>query len=83
MKQCFSSYASLLTLIGAYTMLPSTCSCLSLFLRFEMCGLAIDDDKKRNREMEVNHDDREVMDVLKLVLDGECATDDLFPCFLR
>jgi hypothetical protein len=48
-----------------------------------MCGLAIDDDKKRNREMEVNHDDREVMDVLKLVLDGECATDDLFSMLLK
>jgi hypothetical protein len=48
-----------------------------------MCGIAIEDDKKRNREMEGNHDDREVMDVLKLVLDGECADDDLLPMLLK
>jgi hypothetical protein len=48
-----------------------------------MCGIAIEDDKKRNREMEGNHDDREVMDVLKLVLDGECADDDVLPMLLK
>jgi hypothetical protein len=64
-------------------MAPSACSRLSLFSGFEMCGITIEDDKKRNREMEVNHDDREVMDVLKLVLDGECADDDLLPMLLK
>jgi hypothetical protein len=64
-------------------MAPSACSHLSLFSGFEMCGIAIEDDKKRNREMEVNHDDREVMDVLKLVLDGECADVDLLPMLLK
>jgi hypothetical protein len=48
-----------------------------------MCGITIEDDKKRNREMERNHDDREVMDVLKLVLDGECADDYLLPMLLK
>jgi hypothetical protein len=48
-----------------------------------MCEIAIRDDKKRNKEMEVNHDDREMMDVLKLVLDGECADDDLLPMLLK
>jgi hypothetical protein len=43
---------------------------------FEMCGIVIED-------MEVNHDDRQVMDVLKLVLDGECANDDLLPMLLK
>jgi hypothetical protein len=43
---------------------------------FEICGIVIED-------MEVNHDDREVMDVLKLVLDGECANDDLLPMLLK
>jgi hypothetical protein len=64
-------------------MTPSACSHLSLFSGFEICGIAIEDDKKRNREMEVNHDDREVMDILKLVLDGECADDDLLPMLLK
>jgi hypothetical protein len=64
-------------------MASSACSHLSLFSGFEMCGIAIDDDKKKIREMEVNHDDREVMDVLKLVLDGECADDDLLPMLLK
>jgi hypothetical protein len=53
-----------------------------------MCGIAIEDDKKRSGEMEVNHDDlketdemklmkvdREVMDILKFVLDGEFANE--------
>jgi hypothetical protein len=35
-----------------------------------MCGIAIEDD-------------REVMDVLKTVLDGKCADDDLLPSFSR
>jgi hypothetical protein len=43
---------------------------------FKMCEIVIED-------MEVNHDDREVMDVLKLVLDGECANDDLLPMLLK
>jgi hypothetical protein len=58
-------------------MAPSACSHLSLSSGFEMCGIGIEDDKKRSGEMEVNHDDHEVMDVLKFVLDGECADDDL------
>jgi hypothetical protein len=33
--------------------------------------------------MEVNHDDREVMDVLKLVLDGKCVDDNLLPELLK
>jgi hypothetical protein len=48
-----------------------------------MCEISIEDDKKRNREIEVNHDDREVMDVLKLVLDGKCADDNLLPELLK
>jgi hypothetical protein len=48
-----------------------------------MCEISIEDDKKRNREMEVNHDDREVMDVLKLVLDGKCVDDNLLPELLK
>jgi hypothetical protein len=64
-------------------MAPSACSRLSLFSGFEMCGITIENDKKRNREMEVNHDDREVMDVLKLVFDGECADNDLLPMLLK
>jgi hypothetical protein len=48
-----------------------------------MCEISIEDDKKRNREMEVNHDDCEVMDVLKLVLDGKCADDNLLPELLK
>jgi hypothetical protein len=61
-----------------------------------MCGIAIEDDKKRSREMEVNHDDlketdemklmkvgREVMDVLKFVLDGEFTDEDLLPELLK
>jgi hypothetical protein len=61
-----------------------------------MCEIAIEDDKKRSREMEVNHDDlketdemkpmkvdREVMDVLKFVLDCEFANEDLLPELLK
>jgi hypothetical protein len=48
-----------------------------------MCGIAIEDDKKKSGEMEVNHDDLKVMDVLKSVLDGECADDDLLPKLLK
>jgi hypothetical protein len=44
------------------------------------CGIAIEDDKKRSGEMNA---DCEVMDVLKLVLDGECADDDLLPMLLK
>jgi hypothetical protein len=86
----------MLTLIGACTMAPSASSHLSLSLGFEMCGIAIEDDKKRSREMEVNHDDlketdemklmkvdHEVMDVLKFVLDGEFADEDLLPKILK
>jgi hypothetical protein len=36
----------------------------------EICGIAIEDD-------------REVMDVLKFVLDGKCADDDLLPELLK
>jgi hypothetical protein len=79
----FSSYGFLLTLMGACTMAPSTCSHLSLSSGFEMCGIAIEDDKKRSGEIEVNHDDLEVIDVLKSVLDGECADDDLLPKLLK
>jgi hypothetical protein len=43
-----------------------------------MCEIAIDDDKKRSGEIEVNHDNLKVMDVLKSMLDGECVGDDLF-----
>jgi hypothetical protein len=48
-----------------------------------MCGIAIEDDKKRSGEIEVNHDDLKVIDVLKSVLDGECADDDLLPKLLK
>jgi hypothetical protein len=77
-------------------MAPSACSHLSLSSVFEMCGIAIEDDKKRSEEMEVNHDDlketdemklmkvdHEVMDVLKFVLDGEFADEDLLPELLK
>jgi hypothetical protein len=79
-KEHFSSYASLLTLIGACTMTPSACSHLSLSLGFEMCGIVIEDDKKRSGEMKV---DREVMDGLKFVLDGEFIDEDLLPELLK
>jgi hypothetical protein len=48
-----------------------------------MCVIAIKDDKKRSGEMEVNHDDLKVMDVLKSVLDGECADNDFLPKLLK
>jgi hypothetical protein len=80
----------LLTLISACTIAPSVCSHLSLSSEFEMCGIAIENDKKRSGEMEVNHEDlketdemklikvdREVMDVLKFLLNGEVADEDL------
>jgi hypothetical protein len=61
-------------------MAPCACSRLPLFTGFEMCGIAIEDDKKRSREMK---DDHEVMDVHKLVLDGEFADEDLLPELLK
>jgi hypothetical protein len=61
-------------------MAPSAFSHLSLSSGFEMCGIAIEDDKKRSGEIKV---DREVMDVLKFVLDGEFADEDLLPKFLK
>jgi hypothetical protein len=60
-------------------MASSACSHLSLSSVFEMCVIAIEDDKKRSGGMEVNHDDHEVMDILKFVLDDECADNDLLP----
>jgi hypothetical protein len=48
-----------------------------------MCEIAIDDDKKRSGEVEVNHDNLKVMDVLKSMLDGECVGDDLFLKLLK
>jgi hypothetical protein len=45
--------------------------------------IAIKDDKKRSGEMEVNHDDLKVMDVLKSVLDGECADNAFLPKLLK
>jgi hypothetical protein len=47
---------------------------------FKLCLLAIEDDKKRSGLMKV---DREVMDVLKLVLDGEFADKDFLPELLK
>jgi hypothetical protein len=77
-------------------MTPSVCSRLFLSLGFKMSGIAIEDDKKRSREMEVNHDDlketnvmklvkvdREVMDILKFVSDCEFAKEDLLPELLK
>jgi hypothetical protein len=61
-------------------MAPSACSCLPLSLGFEMCGIFIEDDKKRSEEMKV---DREVMDVLKFVLDGEFADKNLLLGLLK
>jgi hypothetical protein len=61
-------------------MAPCACSRLPLFTGFEICGIAIEDDKKRSREMK---DDHEVMDVHKLVLDGEFADEDLLPELLK
>jgi hypothetical protein len=56
------------------------CSRLSLSSGIKMCGIAIDVDKKRSREMK---DDREVMDVLKSVIDSKCFDDDLLPELLK
>jgi hypothetical protein len=61
-------------------MASSAYSRLSLFSGIEMCEIAIDVDKKRSREMK---DDREVMDVLKSVIDGKCFDDDLLPELLK
>jgi hypothetical protein len=52
----------------------SACSLMSLSWGFEMCEITIEDDKKRSGEMNA---DCEVMDVLKLVLDGELDDKDL------
>jgi hypothetical protein len=60
----------LLILIGACSMAPSACSHLSLSSGFEMCGIAIKDDKKRSGEMKI---DCEVMNILKSVQYGEFA----------
>jgi hypothetical protein len=51
-------------------MSPSACSRLSLSSGIEVCGIAIEDD-------------HEVMDVLKLVLDGELGDKDILPKFLK
>jgi hypothetical protein len=74
----------------------SAFSHLSLSSGFERCGIAIEDDMKRSGEMEVNRDDiretdemklmkvdHEVMDVLKSVLDGEFADEDLLTELLK
>jgi hypothetical protein len=53
---------------------------MSLSSGFEMCEIAIEDNKKRSGEMNA---DCEVMDVLKLVLDGELGDKDLLPEFLK
>jgi hypothetical protein len=53
---------------------------MSLSSGFEMCGIAIEYDKKRNEEMKA---DCEVMNVLKLVMDGELGDKDLLPSFSR
>jgi hypothetical protein len=45
-----------------------------------MCGIAIKDDKKRTGEMNADY---EVMDVLKLVLDGELGNKDRLPELLK
>jgi hypothetical protein len=51
-------------------MSPSACSRLSLSSGIEVCGIAIEDDHV-------------VMDVLKLVLDGELGDKDILPKFLK
>jgi hypothetical protein len=61
-------------------MAPSACSHLPLSSRIEMCGIAMEDDKKMSGEMKV---DREVIDVLKLVLDGEFTDQDILPKRLK
>jgi hypothetical protein len=70
-------------------MAPSACSRLSLSSGFKMCEIAIEDDKKRSREMEVNHDDLNETDEMKLmkvdreVMDGEFAVKTFYLSFLR
>jgi hypothetical protein len=61
-------------------MSPSACSPMSLSLGFEICEIAIEDDKKMSGEMKA---DCEVMYVLKLVLDGELGDKDLLPELLK
>jgi hypothetical protein len=61
-------------------MAPSACSPMSLSSGFEICGIAIKDDMKRSGEMKADCD---VMDVLKLVLDGELGDKDLLPELLK
>jgi hypothetical protein len=61
-------------------MAPSACSCLCLSSGLEICGIVIEDDKKRSGEMKVDH---EVMNILKFVLDGEFANKDLLPKLLK
>jgi hypothetical protein len=61
-------------------MAPSACSHLPLSSRIEMCGIAMEDDKKMSGEMKV---DREVIDILKLVLDGEFTDQDILPKRLK
>jgi hypothetical protein len=61
-------------------MAPSVCSPLFLSSGFEMCGITIEDDKKRSGEMKT---DCEVMDVLKLMLDGELGDKDFLPKLLK
>jgi hypothetical protein len=51
-------------------MTPSVCSHLFFFSGIEMCEIAIEDD-------------REVMGILKYVLDGNCADDDFLPELLK
>jgi hypothetical protein len=45
-----------------------------------MYGIAIEDDKKRSREMKA---DCEVMDILKLVLDVSSTINTFYPSFSR
>jgi hypothetical protein len=53
---------------------------MSLSSGYKMCGIVIEDDKKKSGEM---NDDCEVMDVLKLVLDGEPDDKDLLSELLK
>ena len=52
-----------------------------------MCGIAIQDDNKRSEkekdEMDLVKCDRDVMDVLKLLMDGELSDEDLLPEHLK
>jgi hypothetical protein len=58
----------------------SACSLISLSSEFEMCEIAIEYDKKRSGEINT---DCEVIDVLKLVLDGELGDKDLLSELLK